>query len=339
MSAPPDSATSSAKSARVAVTLGAAFALFCLAVFGLDTPTSMAAGGFFDMLFGGGPSYVSPAPNSGGYGAGAKHRHNGHYHRHARHGRRYQARYAYAHRQMVERRHASAAERRLWRQTDREGAASRRLSHQNERSGGAIETVSLAEMSAVTPAKTPQTQNRRTVCVRGCDGYFFPIANLARDSEIPSQQVTCEKLCPGAQASLFVMPAGSDKIDEAVATRGGESYAQLTARLNATDSKSQSCGCQASANTASRVSSALQSDFTLRPGDTVVTSQGVRVVRRGSHFPFKERDFVSLAETQDVPASNRRVLYAIDRVLKTPHGRLLTASSERRRAHHHDWRL
>jgi hypothetical protein len=312
--------------ARLAVTLGAAFALMCVAIFGIDTAESLAAGGLFDFLFGGGSggAVVAPFPGGYGYGYGAGRRHYGHYRRHARHGRRYQARYAYAHRQMVERRRSAAAERR-----DDDG--DRRLT---QRAGG-VERVSFAEMSAAAPA-TPQTLARRTVCVRACDGYFFPIANLNRASEIPAQQATCNKLCPGAQAQLYVMPAGSDRIEDAVAARGGDTYASLVARVSASDEKSQSCSCQMNASAASHQTSMFQSDFTLRPGDSVVTPQGVRILRRGSHYPYKERDFVSLAETRDVPASSRSALVAIERVLNTPHGRLLASNGERRRAHHQD---
>ena len=323
--------------ARVAVTLGAAFALLCVAVFGLDSPTSLAAGGLFDMLFGSGPSYVAPSPYYGGYGYGSGRRHYGQYRRHARHAKRYHARYAYAHKQMVERRRASVA-------TDRRfGPADRRLAQQQpaptDRRVGGVETVAFSQVAAATAATAPAALSRRTVCVRACDGYFFPIANLNKESEINAQQATCSKLCPGAEAKLFVMPAGSDKIEDAVAARGGDTYAQLVARIASPESKSQSCGCQISANAASPATSAFQSDFTLRPGDSVVTPQGVRVVRRGSHYPFKERDFLSLAETRDVPVSNRRALYAIERVLQTPHGRLLASNSERRHAHRRDWRL
>ncbi len=62
-------------------------------------------------------------------------------------------------------------------------------------------------------------------------------------------------------------------------------------------------------------------DPTLRPGDTIVTSEGVRILRQGSHYPFKETDFVSLAQAGDAPLAKRSALNEIERVLKTPLGR------------------
>jgi len=74
---------------------------------------------------------------------------------------------------------------------------------------------------------------RRSVCVRTCDGYFFPVAALNHNSEISSHQASCDALCPEAETKLFVMPAGSGNIDEAAAARGGELYSQLVARIKA----------------------------------------------------------------------------------------------------------
>jgi hypothetical protein len=73
-------------------------------------------------------------------------------------------------------------------------------------------------------------------------------------------------------------------------------------------------------------------DSTLRPGDSVVTAQGIRVLRSGSHYPFKSSDFLSLAETHDAPVAKRSALYAIERALKTPLGaRAIAHNDDRRR--------
>lgn len=304
--------------ARTAITLGAALALLCVAVFGLEAPESLAANGLFDALFGGGsPAYVPTLPYNGYLrGPGASRSHYG-YRRHARHAKwRHHARDAQARRRVVGRHQQST--------TERDAAALRRPA--------GIETLSFAEASATTP-KTTAAASRRTICVRGCDGYYFPVARLNRESDIPAQQATCERLCPGAQPQLFVMAAGSDRIEDAKAARGGDTYAQLVARLNPADARSRSCACQSAVDSLG-VTSAFLGDSTLRPGDTVVTPQGIRVVKRGSRYPFKQSDFLALAETRDVPLSNRSALFAIERALKTPVGRLAVMNNDHRRNSH-----
>jgi len=174
---------------------------------------------------------------------------------------------------------------------------------------------------------------RRSVCVRTCDGYFFPVAALNHNSEISSHQASCDALCPEAETKLFVMPAGSGNIDEAAAARGGELYSQLVARIKASDTKAASCGCHSASGNPIN-SSAVLNDPTLRPGDTVVTAKGVRVFKGGA-YPFKSSDFMSLAETHDLPIEKRGALAAIDRVLQTPRGRVALANDHNREQRGH----
>ena len=181
------------------------------------------------------------------------------------------------------------------------------------------------------PASDPVALGRRSVCVRTCDGYFFPVAALNHNSEISSHQASCDTLCPEAETKLFVMPAGSENIDEAAAARGGELYSQLMARIKASDAKPASCGCHSAAGNPID-SSAVLNDPTLRPGDTVVTAKGVRVFKGGA-YPFKSSDFMSLAETRDLPIEKRGALAAIDRVLQTPRGRFTLAGDHHREQH------
>jgi hypothetical protein len=182
------------------------------------------------------------------------------------------------------------------------------------------------------PAQTVAL-GRRSVCVRTCDGYFFPVAALNHNSEISSHQASCDTLCPEAETKLFVMPAGSGNIDEATAARGGELYSQLVARIKASDTKPASCGCHSASGNPIN-SSAVLNDPTLRPGDTVVTAKGVRVFKGGA-YPFKSSDFMSLAETHNLPTEKRGALAAIDRVLQTPRGRFTLAGDHHREQQGH----
>jgi hypothetical protein len=105
----------------------------------------------------------------------------------------------------------------------------------------------------------------------------------------------------------------------------------LVARIKASDAKPAACGCHsASGNPID--SSAVLNDPTLRPGDTVVTAKGVRVFKGGA-YPFKSSDFMSLAETRDLPTEKRGALAAIERVLQTPRGRFTLVSDREQRGH------
>ncbi len=193
--------------------------------------------------------------------------------------------------------------------------------------------VGARQLAAAHPAPGQTVLGRRSVCVRTCDGYFFPAPALRRNSEFSSRQASCDTLCPEAETKLFVMPAGSENIDEAAAARGGELYSQLAARIKTSDPKPASCGCHSASDNAIN-SNAVLNDPTLRPGDTVVTAKGVRVFKGGA-YPFKSSDFMSLAETRDLPTAKRGALAAIDRVLQTPRGRFTLAGDHHREQHDH----
>src|SRR5580704_8328256 len=49
----------------------------------------------------------------------------------------------------------------------------------------------------------PQSGTYRTVCVRACDGFFFPISFATTPAKFPDDEKTCKSLCPAAEATLF----------------------------------------------------------------------------------------------------------------------------------------
>lgn len=306
--------------ARSSISLGAAFALFCVVLVGYEPSASQA--GFFDDLFG--PSAPHPLSYNGLYDRAAPPSSHKASRRHAARQERRHATTHQARRQISERHKLAGLDRR------------RRESALPAEPESARDFVGLASPASVRVTRqVSENATQKTFCVRSCDGYHFQAMPIAKDSDIPVQQADCAKLCPGAESVLFVAPSGSGRIEDAKSSRTGETYAQLVARINPADSETRACSCQTEAAAAASTNAAM-SDPTLRPGDTVVTPQGIRVVRRGSHYPFRATDFLSLAETRDAPVSHRSALYAIERALKMPQGRLAVANSERRRHGRHD---
>lgn len=328
-SAPASSRNNRAASARSAITLGAAFALFCAVFTGYDMRTSRAAGGLFDAVFGGG------APEQRYYNDYAPHYRPVFIHDENPRGwraKKARGHYAQARRRLVERKKFALSRRAPNDKRRAVEPVSANLNVNYKVTSANLNDRALAPATKV-PALTPRAAggaSRRAVCVRACDGYYFPAPPVSRASDLAAQRASCEKLCPGAQATLFVFPEGSDKVEETRAAKSGETYAHLLSRLDLNDARAKSCSCQTEA-TAAAATQALLSDSTLRPGDSVVTSQGVRVVKRGSRYPYKETDFLSLAESENVPLSQKSALYAIEKALKTPQGRLAVMNGDHRR--------
>jgi len=149
---------------------------------------------------------------------------------------------------------------------------------------------------------------RRSVCVRLCDGYFFPIGPIAGEGELRDHEAACSGLCPDAQTELFIEPAGSDRIEDAVA-RNGARYSSLSTALANRASTEKSCACHRRPGE----SFPLAQDFTLRGGDSVMTPSGFLVFRGTGHAPpYSRGDFTPLAGAS-MSRDKRAVLAALER--------------------------
>ncbi|SEB98924.1 Protein of unknown function [Rhizobiales bacterium GAS191] len=89
-----------------------------------------------------------------------------------------------------------------------------------------------------------QNQNMgsgKPVCVRLCDGYFFPLASLGKGGRdaVPAM---CQAQCPGAETEAFSLGANDD-ITQAVGP-GGKSYMELDNALRYQRATVTGCSCR-----------------------------------------------------------------------------------------------
>ncbi len=88
--------------------------------------------------------------------------------------------------------------------------------------------------------------NYRTLCVRTCDGYFFPVAYSSSPDSFDRDQKACEAACPGTDVELFRHRVPGQEAEQAVSTRTGLPYTELANAFlyRKTDySRPQTCGC------------------------------------------------------------------------------------------------
>ncbi|MGD9924764.1 MAG: DUF2865 domain-containing protein, partial [Pseudorhodoplanes sp.] len=60
----------------------------------------------------------------------------------------------------------------------------------------------------------------RTVCVRTCDGYFFPISFSTSQDRFRDDELTCQRMCPAAEVQLFSHRTSGEDMRQAVSTAG-----------------------------------------------------------------------------------------------------------------------
>jgi hypothetical protein len=80
------------------------------------------------------------------------------------------------------------------------------------------------------------------VCVRTCDGSFFPVSYSGAGSRADSLEDVCRSLCPNADMALYSFPFGGT-VDEA-ASATGEPYANLPNAGKFEKAYDPSCSCR-----------------------------------------------------------------------------------------------
>jgi hypothetical protein len=173
--------------------------------------------------------------------------------------------------------------------------------------GGFVESHYEAAPAPVRERRSPRKRASavrygQAVCVRLCDGFFFPT-----NSSVGGES-TCAAQCPDAPTELYTMT--SDKIDDAVSSTGAL-YSKLPVANRYQTSFESTCTCHRE-TTASRTEELLR-DTTLRRGDVVMTAQGFRVYVGDAYGPSGPGDFVDLSQARGLPTAERAELVAMER--------------------------
>jgi hypothetical protein len=121
--------------------------------------------------------------------------------------------------------------------------------------GGAAESLSSNESYpqhiVIGRSNEPGTGEYRTLCVRTCDGYSFPMSNGADLQDFQRDQQNCEASCPGTEIELFYHLRDGQPQESMVSARSGQPYRNLPTayRYKRVDlPRVPSCGCNISQN-------------------------------------------------------------------------------------------
>ncbi|MFD2181190.1 DUF2865 domain-containing protein [Rhodoplanes azumiensis] len=117
-----------------------------------------------------------------------------------------------------------------------------------------------------------QASTYRTLCVRTCDGYYFPISFQTNPSRFADDEQACQKLCPAAEVQLFTHRNPGEEIGQAVSL-AGRAYRDLpTAFKYRTSLDQQACSCRKPGQSWAQALG-VTPDTTIERGDIVVTEE------------------------------------------------------------------
>jgi hypothetical protein len=118
----------------------------------------------------------------------------------------------------------------------------------------------------------------RTLCVRTCDGYFFPISFSTSQDRFQDDEVTCQRMCPAADVQLFAHRNPGEDMNNAVSTTG-QLYTQIPNAFKYKTAWDAACTCKAPGESwANAVKDDPNAPVTPGHGDIVVTEERAKIM-------------------------------------------------------------
>jgi hypothetical protein len=116
-----------------------------------------------------------------------------------------------------------------------------------------------------------------TVCVRTCDGYYFPISYSTTPSRFPDDQRVCQRECPAAEANLYAFRNPGEDMTQAMSING-QPYTALPAAFQYRKQFTPTCSCRRPGQSWADALKDADDSSTLESGDIVVTDQNAKAL-------------------------------------------------------------
>ena len=131
----------------------------------------------------------------------------------------------------------------------------------------------------------PQSGTYRTVCVRTCDGAYFPVSFATVPGRFPDDEKSCKALCPAAEATLFSYRNPGEDINNAVSING-QPYTALPNAFKFRQEFNPSCACKAAGQTWSDALKDVDDKAAAQQqGDIIVTEESAKKLSRAPTKP------------------------------------------------------
>jgi hypothetical protein len=115
----------------------------------------------------------------------------------------------------------------------------------------------------------------RTICVRTCDGFYYPISYATSSDRFRDDEQTCQRMCPASEVSLYTYHNPGEEVQQAVSLNG-RLYTELPSAFAYRKALDKACSCRKPGESWSQALKANGNDDTVAPGDVVVTEQNAK---------------------------------------------------------------
>jgi Protein of unknown function (DUF2865) len=152
------------------------------------------------------------------------------------------------------------------------------LQQQQQGPGSFLNSLFGNSFSPATPPADvgPPSGTYRTVCVRSCDGAYFPVSFATVPGRFPDDERTCKALCPAAEASLYSYRNPGEDMNQAVSI-SGQPYTASPNAFRFRQEFNPSCSCKAAGQTWSDALKSIDDKAAAaQQGDIIVTEESAK---------------------------------------------------------------
>lgn len=159
------------------------------------------------------------------------------------------------------------------------GAATEDNSARRRQLQGMIASQCSSSLRAdATPGEIHARGGGQVICVRSCDGAYFPMKNLPEGRGGADE--LCQALCPGAEAAAYSMPQGDDALRHAATIKGSKAYVSLANAFKFQKAFVPNCSCKPSDKTWAQSLAKAESMMVRHKGDIFVTPMQAEALSR-----------------------------------------------------------
>ena len=147
------------------------------------------------------------------------------------------------------------------------------------RSGGLFESLfgpkSIFTPGGDGPGMSAPGGTYRTICVRTCDGFYYPVSYATNPARFAEDEKVCRQSCPAADVQLYSHRNPGEDINQAVSVNSQLPYTALPNAFRYRTALDQSCSCRRPGETWAQTLKNID-DTTVEQGDIVVNDQRAR---------------------------------------------------------------
>lgn len=152
-----------------------------------------------------------------------------------------------------------------------------RQAAQTPQNPGFFDTLFGRNNAAMYPPGMTGGDSYRTLCVRTCDGYYFPISFSTSSARFDEDARTCHRMCPAAEVILFSHRNPGETVQQAVSL-GGRFYTELPNAFKYRQEYNAACSCKNPGETWAETMKGLEDRSNIRQGDIIVTEDRAKAL-------------------------------------------------------------